>query len=84
MVPGRDGTPDELRAIVLFGRTGDATTGPPSLRLIALHCSGNRAEKLPRIKTIKNGEQLEKNLQGHNDLDTEFPKDISRMFILVC
>lgn len=44
--PGRDETADELAEVIDFGRAGDTTTGPPSLRLIALHCSGNRAEKL--------------------------------------
>jgi hypothetical protein len=44
--PGRDETADKLADDINFGRAGDTTTGPPSFRLIAPHCSGNRAEKL--------------------------------------
>lgn len=44
--PGRDSTFDVLVALGSFGFGGEATTGPPSLRLIVAQRSGRRAAKL--------------------------------------
>ena len=51
--PGLGFALDEVEDWICFGRTGDTTTGPPSLRLIAPHCSGNRAEKLQSIRQVR-------------------------------
>jgi hypothetical protein len=53
--PGRDEAADKFPDAITFGRAGDTTTGPPSFRLIALHCSGNRAEKLSVLDEINKG-----------------------------
>jgi hypothetical protein len=44
--PGRECAPEKLEDLDILGFGGDATTGPPNLRLIAAQRSGKRAEKL--------------------------------------
>ena len=57
--PGRDGALEKLADFDSLGFGGDITMGPPSLRLIASHRSGRRAEKLlwisiPGFKSSRN------------------------------
>lgn len=77
--PGRAALPEKLEGLGSLGLLFEAGTGPPSLRLIAAHRSGSRAEKLLKVLEGHHTIRRHQNLQGNNDLDTK----VSR-YIICC
>ena len=72
--PGRDSKFDMLAAVWSFGLEGEATTGPPSLRLIVAHRSGSRAAKLFCVSA--DFLQLITHSQWQNDFNAKVPEHI--------